>query len=212
MRDLFSIFKTRIWMHKINPFQASVFQEGLAQSEPFQGAIAERQFSHGEQSMPEPPPPLHQLEHQNHQSHHHLSQYAQPSHHQHQPYQQHHNQHQPHLSSSYHTRDDRPSPITHSQLHQDALKRYLPKSAGGPYVGDYSSSHSSATDDASDGATVSSQYETYCATNYTGNISSTTSMSSNKQDVEKPRSPTGQLPTGGESFSTGPSGTSSQKY
>lgn len=42
VRDLFAIFKTRIWMHKINPYQASVFAGSIAQSEPFQGAIPNR--------------------------------------------------------------------------------------------------------------------------------------------------------------------------
>jgi hypothetical protein len=39
VRDLFAIFKTRIWMHKINQVQAAAFIDGFGQGEPFQGAM-----------------------------------------------------------------------------------------------------------------------------------------------------------------------------
>jgi len=128
VRDLFAIFKTRIWMHKINPFQASLFMDGFAQSEPFQGAIPTSGYaargsteSMSQQPMSSSifPPPIPESQH--HHGHHHDQ-------HLDQHHDQHHDQRQFHNNSDANSHDGQQQTQNHlsSQQHEALLKKYLP--------------------------------------------------------------------------------------
>ena len=158
VRDLFAIFKTRIWMHKINPFQASMFTASL-NSEPFQGAIQERQYR--DQQVNQNQHNQHQYMPQHQEIHH-------PAYHERTDSRvsPHNVQYPPsHLSTGEHTESQQSAHdeiLSNSQGHQhhDLLERYLPRR----YSGNYEESDKN-----------SSQYDPYADTQHSLSNSTTES-------------------------------------
>ena len=164
VRDLFSIFKTRIWMHKINPFQASAFEDGP--SDPLQGAVSVAMPERHYANEPYHQPQAHQqqlLVNQYQQHDMHYSQTHQPRHED--EYDQ---DHPHHPQSPFHQEQCPPGQPEYRlspqilQLHD--LQQYCPKQPASLPMA--SGSGEFSAHDADDNVDVevdnsSSQYESY---------------------------------------------------